>query len=81
MVIVEVVRGDFSGDAREIRQQHAQTNDQARGSLHVERAQALETGERESDAEQWDAERPRAQKFPQLFSQPVTERSGQRKRQ
>ena len=63
--VVEVEIGDPAEHAGEVRQQHAQPDDEERGALHVQRTETLEPGERQADAQQRDAERARAKPAPE----------------
>ncbi len=55
-------------------------DDQQRRALHVERAEAVESGERERDAEHRQGERADAQRVPQAATQEVADLTGERNR-
>ena len=67
--------------AGEIRQQHAEPDDQERRALHVQRAEPLEAGEREPDAQQRNPERAGAEHAPERLAQRMADRAGDRERQ
>ena len=67
--------------AGQVRQQDAEPDDEERRAFHVQAAEPLEAGEREPDAEQWDAEGPRAEHAPERLPERVPDRPGNRQRE
>ena len=60
----------------EIWNQNTETDDENSRALHVERAKPLESGQRETEAQQRDPERAGAEELPQLVPEIGADRTG-----